>query len=79
MKVVLVTGAVGFIGLHLVDRLLRNGVAVRALVRDASRQVKWCRVVEVMEGDVRDAALMKTATVGVDTVFHLAGKAHDLG
>lgn len=78
MHVALVTGASGFIGQHLVARLLRDGLTVRALVRDISRPLPWRQGVQVVHGDVRDAAAMQTVTDEVDTVFHLAAKVHDL-
>src|SRR5947209_8119603 len=76
---VLVTGAGGFIGSHLVDRLLAEGAAVRALVRYNSRN-DWGHLetaatherLEIMPGDVCDPALVRTAVEGCDTVFHLA-------
>lgn len=74
----LVTGAGGFIGRHLVERLLRDGRTVRALVREAGRPGDWPAKVEVVAGDVRDPQAMKAAAAGCETVFHLAGKAHAL-
>ena len=61
MKLVLVTGANGFIGGHLIERLLRSGFVVRALVRECSHQLDWMQQVEVVVGDVRDISMMKTA------------------
>ena len=78
VKQACVTGANGFIGRYLIERLLRGGCAVRALVRDGSRRLDWPRCVEVVVGEVSDASLMKTAAVGCDTIFHLAGKTHAL-
>ena len=75
---VLVTGASGFIGRHLVERLLRDGRTVRALVRETGRAGEWPAQVEVVAGDVRDPQAMKAAAAGCETVFHLAGKAHAL-
>jgi nucleoside-diphosphate-sugar epimerase len=74
----LVTGAGGFIGRHLVERLIRDGHAVRALVREVGRGVEWPSAVEVVVGDVRDPQAMKKAIAGCEAVFHLAGKAHAL-
>lgn len=73
---VLVTGASGFIGRHLVESLSRGGIFVRALVREKSRAPDWEDGVEVVEGDVRDAMAMRDVAKGMDAVFHLAGKAH---
>jgi nucleoside-diphosphate-sugar epimerase len=74
----LVTGAGGFIGRHLVERLLREGWSIRALAHEARRSIEWPPGVEVVTGDVRDAQAMKAAATGCETVFHLAGKAHAL-
>jgi len=78
LKQVLVTGAGGFIGRHLVGRLLRDDCRVRALVRPGPNRLDWGRNVDVVEGDVQDSQATKLAAVGVDTVFHLAGKTHAL-
>ncbi|MBU3967356.1 MAG: SDR family NAD(P)-dependent oxidoreductase [Euryarchaeota archaeon] len=75
MKQVMVTGASGFIGQHLVNRLLSQGVNVHALAR--RRKVRFSDEVEVFEGDISDSDAVKRAVAGVDTVIHLAGKAHD--
>ncbi len=74
----LVTGAGGFIGRHLVDRLLRDGAAVRVLVRDGGRRGDWPSSVEVAVGDVRDTHAMKIAAAGVEAVFHLASNVHSM-
>jgi nucleoside-diphosphate-sugar epimerase len=73
-KVVLVTGAGGFLGRHLVERLAMQGHTVRALVHQEAGQ--WVDHMEVVAGDVRDAAAMKMAAKGCDAVFHLAGRVH---
>jgi nucleoside-diphosphate-sugar epimerase len=78
VKQVLVTGAGGFIGQHLVDRLLEQGSIVRALVRPGANLPDWGRHVDVVEGDIHDFHAMNRAAAGVDTVFHLAGKTHAL-
>ncbi|MEI7731291.1 MAG: NAD-dependent 4,6-dehydratase LegB [Verrucomicrobiota bacterium] len=80
-KKVLVTGADGFIGSHLVERLLQSGANVRALACYNS-QNSWgwldtldrasLEQVEVISGDVRDGGNMDHAVEGCDVVFHLA-------
>jgi nucleoside-diphosphate-sugar epimerase len=70
---VLVTGAAGLAGSHLVRRLHAGGRPVRALVRprgDVSRLEGLA--VEVVEADVRDAASVARAMRGVDVVVHAA-------
>jgi dTDP-glucose 4,6-dehydratase len=78
---VLVTGAGGFIGSHLVERLVADGAEVRAFVEYDSRgSWGWLDVadthvtdaVEIIAGDIRDAHAVRQAMAGCDTVFHLA-------
>ena len=77
MRPVLVTGAAGFVGSHLVDALLARGVPVRALVRPETDR-RWLDPsrVEFALGDVGDSAgedaLVRAAT-GCDVVYHVAG------
>jgi len=78
---VLVTGAGGFIGSHLVEALVREGAEVTALVRYNARG-DWGNLaladpeildaVEVQLGDVRDPFMMGRAVRGKDQIFHLA-------
>ena len=79
-KNVLITGGAGFIGSHLADELLNNGYQVR-LLDNLCEQVhgKNCRrpaylnpQVELVRGDVRDAAKVKEALQGIDAVYHYA-------
>ena len=75
---VLVTGADGFIGSHLVEALLKRGAKVKALsFYNSFNFWGWLEEIqspnlEVVCGDVRDANLCREITKGVDTVFHLA-------
>jgi len=75
---VLVTGGAGFIGSHLVERLLVEGHAVRVLDDFSSGRrenlafAKPSAALEVIEGDIRDAPSVETAVAGVDGVFHEA-------
>jgi NAD dependent epimerase/dehydratase len=74
---VLVTGAEGFIGSHLVDLLLQEGAEVRALVH-YSPFGRWGWLqdraddVEILPGDVRDGERVARVVDGMDVVFHLA-------
>ena len=79
MSRVLVTGGTGFIGSHLVERLVENGFGVRCLVRERSDR-KWLEGVDVeyVLGDVVDAPSLEPAIEGVSLVFHLAAKSRAL-
>ena len=70
---ILVTGAAGFTGSHLCERLTREGYAVRALVRDPNRSdaLRRCGV-EVAVGDMRDAGSLERAAAGRDVIYHIA-------
>lgn len=79
MKSVLVTGADGFIGSHLVEMLVQNGFKVRALSQYNSfngwgwlDNLPCLKEVEVVCGDVRDSNYCRKITKGVDVVYHLA-------
>jgi nucleoside-diphosphate-sugar epimerase len=67
----LVTGATGLVGSHLVERLLADGWAVRALVRAPSPWLDQ-HDVECVRGDVLDADSFTRAARGTDVVFHTA-------
>ncbi|MCO4781873.1 MAG: SDR family NAD(P)-dependent oxidoreductase [Candidatus Cloacimonetes bacterium] len=78
-KKVLVTGAEGFIGSHLVEELILAGASVRAVVQYNSlnnwgwlENLSCLSEVEVISGDVRDFHFCKLATNGIEQVFHLA-------
>ncbi len=75
----LVTGADGFIGSHLVERLVREGYNVRALAQYNSfnnwgwlEHINCIDQIEVVCGDVRDSGYCDHITKDIDTVFHLA-------
>jgi nucleoside-diphosphate-sugar epimerase len=75
---VLVTGATGFIGQHLVAALLRSRGAIFALARDAERVKElWPgEAVSARRGDLGDPNSLADACQGINRVFHLAGYAH---
>lgn len=80
-KQVLVTGAGGFIGSHLVERLVAEGASVCAFVRYNSRgdagllrlaPKEVIQQVKIVAGDIRDADAIHKAVEGCQVVFHLA-------
>jgi UDP-glucose 4-epimerase len=75
----LVTGGAGFIGSHLVERLLQDGARVRVLdnFSTGSRALLpggpgAARALEVIEGDIRDLAVVERAAAGASVIFHQA-------
>jgi NADH dehydrogenase len=71
---ILVTGATGFLGRHLVRRLLATGEGVRCLARPGSAGLEWLQSqpVEVSLGHLLDAASLGRACQGARQVIHLA-------
>ena len=76
---VLVTGATGFIGRHLVDRLVAaEDIHVRIITRrDSPLPESWARRVEASIADLSHVYSLKPALRGVDIVYHLAGETRD--
>ncbi len=83
-RVVLITGGAGFVGSNLAEKLLREGAAVRIL-DNCSRSgvlhnLQWLQqldtpgTLEVIRGDVRDAALLRSAVEHTAEVYHLAAQ-----
>lgn len=80
-KKVLVTGADGFIGSHLVESLIDQGCAVKAFVYyNSFNSWGWLDTlpteklekIEIFSGDIRDPNGVRLAMQGIDIVFHLA-------
>ncbi|MEM9227620.1 MAG: NAD-dependent epimerase/dehydratase family protein [Verrucomicrobiota bacterium] len=71
---ILVTGGGGFLGRAIVKRLLARGDEVRILGRSAQDDLAALGV-EVIRGDIAEAAAVDAAVTGVDAVFHVAAKA----
>jgi len=79
MSLCLVTGGAGFIGSHLVRRLLEHGHAVRVLDNFSTGHrknlVEVASQIELIEGDICDTATVARATREAEVVFHLAARA----
>jgi len=79
MKKVLITGASGFIGGHLVNANIKKGNAVRGFVLPGDPKLEELKAkgVEVVTGDIRDYGSVKTAAAGMDIIFHCAAVVTD--
>ena len=71
---VLVTGASGFIGSHVVLELLDRGIPVRAMMRDVSlsEMLPKNELLEVVRGDLFDVDSLRSAVDGCEDVIHCA-------
>ena len=67
---ILVTGATGRVGRHVVDQLVKRGAKVRALTRDASK-ANLPTGVDVVQGELLDIGSLRAAFSGVSTLFLL--------
>lgn len=81
---ILVTGGAGFIGSHLVDRLILDQTREVIVLDNFSRSVvenfsQGESQVRVVRGDIRDSALLQKSMCGVDVVYHLAAQSNVLG
>ena len=73
---VLVTGAAGFLGGHLVDMLLERGDEVRAMVRpvENATRLKSLAGIEVVHGDLTDAHSLRSAVKDMQRVYNVAAR-----
>jgi NADH dehydrogenase len=67
------TGATGFVGRHILQRLVEHGHRVRALVRSPDRLPFSPAAVDIVTGTLADAAVLRALVDGADTVIHLVG------
>ena len=73
----LITGSTGFIGPHLIRRLVSTGHSCRCLVRSSSKgRVPEEKGVEWVEGDITDGSSLKGIGEGMDGLFHMATLGH---
>lgn len=73
----LVTGATGFVGRHLVKRLVEEGISVTCLVRETS-DIKFLKElgVELVYGNIMNKESLEKAVEDIDLIFHLAGEVY---
>ena len=77
-ELILVAGATGFIGQHLVNQLIAEGSAVRILTRGTRPLPEhWTGKVEVARGDLTDPTTLPSALSGCELVYDLAGELRD--
>jgi nucleoside-diphosphate-sugar epimerase len=71
---ILLTGASGFVGSHVADRLIAGGHEVRALLRGHS-SLKWLsgKPIEAIHANMTDVESLKEAVEDVDAIIHVAG------
>lgn len=73
---IFITGASGFIGSHLADRLATEGHEVRALIRHTQdKEVFEGRGIKIIQGDLDNRQILSAGMEGCDVVFHLAAYA----
>jgi len=76
---VLVLGSTGNVGPHVVEALLARGSRTRVIVRNGEKARElFGTAVEVIEGDINDPAVLRSATEGVDAIFLLTPHANTL-
>jgi len=71
----LITGGTGFVGSHLIKRLIDEGHKVRCVIREGSKKIDRIKGLgaEIVHGDVTDADSLIDACKGIDTIIHLVG------
>lgn len=80
MATILITGATGFLGSHIADRVTARGDTVRALARVRADTVHLKALhAEIVPGDITEPAAVTAACQGVDAVIHSAAKVGDWG
>ena len=73
---ILLTGATGFVGSHILQVLIRQGVTVRVALRRATSAAQWPAGIEIpVVGDLGPDTVWEEALRGVDVVLHVAGVA----
>ena len=77
MRKILVTGGAGFIGSHLVNKLIENKFEVNVLDNLSTGNTKNInKKSNFIKGDIRDKKILKKALSNCDIVYHLAAKTH---
>jgi len=70
---ILVTGATGFIGTHLINKLLEKGADISIFVRDRKKiDQGWSKNIKAYEGDITDEKSISLIKDNIEVVFHLA-------
>lgn len=80
---ILITGAGGWLGSELTERLLEQGNSIRAFVLFSSKKLdelklKYNELLEIVEGDICSRESVNEALNGIEQVYHLAAKVHSL-
>lgn len=71
---ILITGGTGFVGGHLIKRLIKKGLSVRVLVRNPAKARPLKELgVEVIPGDITSRSSLDAAVFGTERVIHLVG------
>jgi dihydroflavonol-4-reductase len=69
---ILVTGATGLVGTHLIAQLVKEGKKVRALYRSTIPKIEGAESIDWLKGDILDVISLENAMVGVLQVYHCA-------